>query len=86
MTLIHSAQVIADEEIERENLSLFVKEIDFLISDVDRIRKLSDSNGRLIFDYTSLKEDLRSMRNGIRSYIQKDINDGHSIKPLKGNY
>ncbi len=76
----------AHEEIERENLSLFVKEIDFLLTEIDRMKNLSRSGGRMIFDYTTLKNDLQSMRNGIRSYIKKDINDGRAIKPLEGKY
>jgi len=76
----------ANEEIERENLSLFVKEIDFLISEVGRMKSLSRSDNRLIFDYSSLRSDLMSMKQGIRSYINKDINDGRIISPLKGDY
>lgn len=82
--LISPAQ--AHEEIERENLSLFVKEIDFLISEVERINKLSRTDSRMVFDYKSLRNDLMSMKQGIRSYINKDINDGRVIPPLKGDY
>lgn len=76
----------ANEEIERENLALFIKEIDFLMSEADRIQKLSNENNRMIFDYMSLKNDLASMRRGISGYINKDINDGRVMKPLKGQY
>ena len=76
----------AHEEIERENLSLFVKEIDFLIDEVDRMKQLSSKDARMMFDYESLKADLRSMRRGISGYINKDINDGRPIKLLKGSY
>lgn len=86
VTSLPSIEAQADEEIERENLARFVKEIDFLVSEVGRIEKLSSTNKQMIFDYTSLRKDLGAMREGIKSYINRDINDGHVIKPIKGQY
>lgn len=81
-----SVQVKADEEIERENLARFVKELDFLVSEAGRIEKLSSSNKQMIFDYKALRNDLDAMRDGINGYIKRDINDGRVINPIKGQY
>ncbi len=76
----------ADADVERANLAKLSAEIEFLIRRVDEIKRHPSDSQRWVFDYESLKSDLRKIRNGVDTYIDRSIQDGRNITPLKGHY
>ncbi|MDQ1363352.1 MAG: hypothetical protein QG652_1213 [Pseudomonadota bacterium] len=78
--------VHASDDIERAELAKFAKEIDFLIAEVDQLKRHGDEQSRMVFQYDDMKADLVAIRSGISSFIQSDVDNGHVIEPLKAIY
>jgi len=78
--------VNANNEIDRSNLAKVITEVDFLIHQVNKIKKQSIDKDRIRFHYDTLVKDLQKIRAGVSSYINVDINNGRIVEPLSGNY
>ena len=78
--------VHASDDIERAELAKFAKEIDFLIAEVDQLKRHGVEQSRMVFQYDDMKADLAAIRSGISSFIQADLDNSRVIKPLKASY
>jgi len=76
----------ASDDLERANLAKVITEIDFLLSQVEKIKHQSSDDNRIKFHYADLSKDLHKIRSGVSSYINADINNGRVVKPLTGSY
>ena len=78
--------VQASDDIERAELAKFAKEIDFLIAEVDQLKRHGNEQSRMLFQYDEMKADLLTIRRGISHFIQADVDSGEVILPLKARY
>lgn len=86
LLLFWGATAYASDDIERAELAKFAKEIDFLIAEVDQLKRHGDEQSRMVFQYDDMKADLAVIRSGISRFIRADVDNGHDIEPLKANY
>lgn len=74
------------EELERENLTRVIREVDYLIDEVKKIEKSAQNNNRVQFQYKLLIDDLIKVRQGVADHVNQSLDAARPIKPLNGVY
>lgn len=74
------------EELERENLTRIIREVDYLIDEVKKVEKSAQNNNRVQFQYKLLIDDLIKIRQGVADHVNGSLDAARPIKPLNGVY
>lgn len=83
-TLVAAANT--PEELERENLTRIIREVDYLIDEVKKIEKSAQNNNRVQFQYQLLIDDLIKIRQGVADHVNGSLDAARPIKSLNGVY
>ncbi len=78
--------LIADSDLERQNLANLIGELNYLISRTNQYSGSPYTDQRIRFHYELLKADLVLIRDGINDHIAGSLEAGRKLKPLAGNY
>ena len=75
-----------NKALEQAALAQIVKELNFILRVVDEGEAARQQNGRIIFDYVSLRKDLEKVRNAINNHLNRPLREPRRIVPLVGKY
>lgn len=76
----------ADQDSERERLSLLVMQLDRINQEVVDMSKAAPLGSKVVFNYEIFREDLAKIRNGIADYVDGSLMYPRTIAPVVGNY
>ena len=85
-TLLISPAAFADTDSENQNLSRIMREVEYLISEVNVIKADAPRDTRIRFEYDLLIEDLLKVRHGIADHVNGSLDASRPIKPINGIY
>lgn len=71
---------------EKQRLLQLAEEMDFLLQAVVRAENAAPSGGEALFDYASLRADLRLIRRAILDHASEPSRLPRRLQPLRVNY
>lgn len=71
---------------EKERLLHLAEELDFLLQSAERAEAAAPSGGETLFDYASLRADLRLIRRAILDHASAPSRRPRRLQSLRANY
>jgi len=84
--LVVTPAAFADADAEREALAKIIHELNALDSLIKRAAANAEQDSRIRFRYDWLRQDLKQIKDGIRSHIDSPRAQPRSFPPLRGDY